>query len=78
MSTTTNVHTWADGFGLWYARVPVDFSDQESVKSAPARARRAIRRELSDRDALGPGYRMNLKWVTEDLDGGTTTFREAD
>lgn len=41
-----SVHTWADGFGIWMASVP------EHAYSDPAgAARRAIRRELVERES---------------------------
>lgn len=77
MTKTTDVHTWADGFGRWYARVPVDFSGQESRRKGAERARKAIRRELVDRDEIrGPWYRVRLETYETDKVNGTETFRE--
>lgn len=63
------VHTWADGFGRWYASAPAGLPPEQ----ARAAARRAIRRELAQRGQIGPGYRLKL----EPAPGfGPGTFRE--
>lgn len=70
-----NVHTWADAFGNWHARVTLD--DDMPPSSAMIIARRAIRRELSLRNTIGAGYRLKLDGTT-DLDGRTIHAWEID
>lgn len=70
------VRTWADGFGLWHARVQVPegssvSGDYDKLRRA---ALRAIRRELTDRDECGPGYRLAVKVVEHDA--RSIEFRE--
>lgn len=65
------VTVWANGFGVWHARVPVT-SDSRRV------AQRAIRRELELRGAVGKGYRVAIRPVSVDGDRvpGTVTYAE--
>lgn len=66
-----NTHTYADGFGTWHARVP-------SGPTARNRARYAIRRELTARGEVGPGYRIRIELapVWAQHTDGTVTYRE--
>lgn len=50
------VTTWANGFGIWHARVP--YTDD-----AEKAARAAIRTELAARGAVGKGYRVRVRYV---------------
>lgn len=60
-------HVWADGFGRWHARIVFPrpgYTADELARHSPrlaAKARRAIRRELSARD-LRPehGHRVRV------------------
>lgn len=62
--------TWADGFGIWHARVPLT-PDSRNV------AQRAIRRELEARGALGEGYRVRVRQVADAARvRGTVTYAE--
>lgn len=93
-STTTRapkqgykVSTWANGFGIWSARVvltvPVTDTPQ-NLAGARAAARRAITRELSQRGAIGEGFRIHVARVVTlppDTDGtrrpiSTVTYKE--
>lgn len=63
--TAGRVHTFADGFGRWYAAVPGDLANPRRT------AREAIRRELTERGAIGPGYVVRVEpapdhWLTTD------------
>lgn len=61
-----SVTTWADGFGRWYAKVSIGYPAQsDRVDSARLRAaaRRAIRRQLAARDAMGAGWRLSVEVV---------------
>lgn len=53
MTTTT----WTDGYGIWHAMVP---RTGAAVAERTA-AREAIRAELTERDAIKPGYRLRVK-----------------
>lgn len=69
------VVTWADGFGRWYASVPATMAHPMGV------AKLAIRLELQDREAAGPGKRVPLPVVEPvgpeyDDDAGRVTYRE--
>lgn len=64
--------TWADEFGRWHARVSnVNVSDT----TARNRARRAITREILDREFSGP-HRISLRLEVVARDDSTITFRE--
>lgn len=72
--TVGRVRTWADGFGRWYAAVPGDLADPRRT------AREAIRRELSDRGAIGAGHVVRVEpapdhWLTTDR-AARPVFRE--
>ncbi|WP_372663612.1 hypothetical protein [Amycolatopsis kentuckyensis] len=65
--------TWADGYGRWYARVnfPGGYGPSHlngEVDRIRAKARRAIRRELAERGALGPGWQCRVVLVESALD----------
>ena len=62
------VTTWADGFGVWHARV--DFAgeyDSDDIGLHRSRlrrkAQRAIRRELEERDAIGKRVACRVQLV---------------
>jgi hypothetical protein len=66
---------WCDNNGRWYAKVStVNVSD----RTARERARRAIVRELTEREATPtnprPRFRLRLKVYTRDL--YSVTYRE--
>lgn len=70
----TNVNTFTDGFGRWYAAVPGDLKDPRAA------ARRAIKRELEERGDIGPGFRLQIEeapdhWLTTDR-ASRPVFRE--
>jgi hypothetical protein len=70
--TTSSVQTWANGFGIWHARVPVT-SDSREV------AHRAIHRELVARDEIRPsdGHRLYIRPVADpDRIPFTVTYAE--
>lgn len=72
--TSGRVHTYADGFGRWYAAVPGDLADPRRT------AREAIRRELAEREALAPGHVVRVEpapdhWLTTDR-AARPVFRE--
>ncbi len=70
---TTRVHTWADGFGIWHASVPLTASPKQDAQ----KARRAIIAELRERvHELDPRrVQVELERVTAH---GTVTYREID
>jgi hypothetical protein len=62
--TKNRVHTWADGYGRWYASVPGDVANPRRT------AREAIRRELEERGEIGQGHRVSVEeapdyWLTQ-------------
>lgn len=77
MPTKYAVHTWADGFGLWHCRVTGPFPKSAGFRRA---AGRAIRSELSERGAIGAGYRIRLSEVYVSLSADsrviTAEFKE--
>lgn len=83
------VTTWADGFGIWHARVrfpaPGYTPDElaESVDRLRRKARRAIRRALTERHAPTPlrPTRVELHEKDEALGGElvrSLTYREVE
>lgn len=70
------IHTWADGFGRWYAAVPGDYANPRAA------ARRAIRKELAARgeiQVLSHPTRLEEApdhWLTTDR-ATRPVFREA-
>ena len=63
-----SAQVWADGFGVWHARVPATPHRHEMT------AYRAIRSELETRQSAPvPGFALEL--VADD--GVTLTYREA-
>lgn len=65
--------TWADGFGVWHARVP------RAVDSPVDLARWALREELLARAArVDPRVWLHPERVPEMSDDTTVVFREAD
>jgi hypothetical protein len=71
MTTETfNVKTWADGFGVWHASVPLSGSASRDAM----RARRQIRAEL---DARGVSEHYRLRVTRERVTNhGTAVYRE--
>lgn len=67
--TKTKVHTWADGFGRWHARVTVG-------PTAARRAREAIRKEIVARGECGPGWRCRIELEGLGGAGQFATFGE--
>jgi hypothetical protein len=67
----TEIRTWADGFGVWHARVPVTDSRYRDALTAQA----AIADELAQRE--GPQFDRAMVLV-ERVSGGETTvvYRE--
>jgi hypothetical protein len=51
-----SVTTWANGYGVWHARVP-------HTDDAEKSARAAIRTEIVARDSVRKGYRVRLQYV---------------
>jgi hypothetical protein len=77
------VTTWADGFGVWHAKVHLAIatpSDTLPIDSVRRVARRAIRREVEARQIVGQGYRFNIEVDKTDLGADnrfySITFRE--
>jgi hypothetical protein len=73
--TKNRVHTWADGFGRWYASVPGDVANPRRT------ARDAIRRELEERGEIHAGFRVCLEeapdyWLTQTSREIRPVFRE--
>ena len=68
------VTTWADGFGIWHARVAFPapgYGPAHLDKRRDAirrKARRAIRAELTARGECSPSYRLRLEVAANDLD----------
>lgn len=60
------VSTWADGFGVWHARV----TDSGNAVKDRRKAYRAIREEIAVRSAEGVRFRVRLA-VVEKGDGFT-------
>lgn len=65
--TNETVETWADGFGIWHARINFldhgygpQFLDGQ-VDRLRAKARRAIRREVIAREGYHPDMRITVK-----------------
>jgi hypothetical protein len=60
------VTTWANGYGIWHARVnfPANGYTDEYLanhgRRIRAKARRAIRREIEARGDVGPGWRCQV------------------
>lgn len=52
--------TWANGFGVWHAKVrlegPWQLSREEDMRALRRRAQRAIRRQVDARGESGPGW----------------------
>lgn len=79
------VETWADGFGVWHAKVTLAIatpSDTLPIDSVRGVARRAIRREIearSPREGLGD-YRVRIEIDKTNLGADnrfySLTFRE--
>lgn len=64
-------HTWADGYGVWWAEVPATGNRMADA----ALARRRIRAELAER---GESRDYRLRVTRERITGhGTTIYREA-
>lgn len=74
------VTTWADGFGRWHARVTVPGADsaylREHASRIRAKARRAIRREITVRDTVGPRWRCAVEAVPTPDTAQYVTYRE--
>lgn len=67
-----NVTTWADGFGVWHASVPLTDGRQRDAMTA----RKAIQAELEERYA--PNYDPSTLHVTREhvTNHGTVHYRE--
>ena len=66
------VVTWADGFGVWHARVELAIatpSDSLNIDNVRRVARRAIKRELMARQSLESlyGYKTKIEVDKTDL-----------
>lgn len=73
----SDVHTWADGFGVWHARVRQYGAG--SLDGAQSVARRAIRDELTERaprNAVLSPVRLHTESVEHRDDHTAFTFRE--
>lgn len=65
------VQTWADGFGIWHASVPLSDSRMRDALTA----RKAILEEIVSREA--PYRSVRLKVTRERVTGhGTVVYRE--
>ena len=66
-----SVTTWANGYGVWHARVPAT-SDAHSV------ARRAIQREITARESTSLNYQTRVVLAEDDFNPqpGTVVYRE--
>lgn len=71
---TETVDTWANGFGVWHARVNFiepgygpQYLDSH-IDRIRAKARRAIRRELLSRGAISRDWRVAVEVESSDLD----------
>ena len=77
MPKRVDTHIWADGYGLWHARV----SGASTPSNAKLHASRAIREVLMDEMPRGSVSRDlgNLKLVVDTLNHipGSITYREA-
>ena len=56
------VSTWADGFGVWHARVPLV---PRGAARPEVRALHAIASEITSRDEAGPGHQVEVLLVEE-------------
>ncbi|KOV84748.1 hypothetical protein [Nocardia sp. NRRL S-836] len=77
-SGVETVSTWADDFGRWHALVrfaePLGRDALErNADRVRRRARRAIRRELAARDAVGPGWQCRVQLVDAFVAPGCVT-----
>jgi hypothetical protein len=61
----STVHTWADAFGMWHARVP----DIGTVSGQRERARRVIAREVILRESRTTAPVIRLGAVPAVVDG---------
>lgn len=74
-SNNETVTTWADGFGRWHARVnfPAPGYDWDTfradTKRLRAKARRKIRRELTERQNLQADYQLNIEHISDVVRG---------
>jgi len=67
----SEISTWADGFGVWHARVPVTDSRYRDALTAQA----AIAEELAQRE--GPNFDRGMVLVEHvSGDSATTVYRE--
>lgn len=66
----SDIHTWADGYGLWHASVP-------DVPNAARTAKRAIMRKLRERESNVSARRVRLRQVDK-ADGAVHYVEEAD
>ena len=61
--TKNKIETWADGYGVWHAKVTLAIatpSDTLPIDNVRRVARRAIRREVEARQMVGDGYRFRI------------------
>lgn len=75
MSDEMTVHTWADDFGLWHARVTV--STDEERANALRVGRRAILAELRER-MNGPSTKLDSRRVKTRIGTSTDTSMTID
>lgn len=80
-----SVHTWADAFGRWHARIefpspgilPQEFT--ANAERLRAKARRVIRTEITRRETVGTGWQCRVERAETDERVGyvhSVTFRE--
>lgn len=65
-----SVTTWANGYGVWHARVNLAVatpSDGLNSDSLRATARRAIKREIEARQFKGTPWPLKIEVVANDL-----------
>lgn len=70
MLKRNKVTTWADGYGVWHAKVTLAIatpSDTLKIDNVRRVARRAIKRELEARQIVGEGYRFKIGIDKTDL-----------
>ena len=65
----SDITTWADGYGVWHARVP-------NGPDAHKAAKRAILRELRQREKLTPAYSVAVRCIEADPYADTVTYVE--
>lgn len=68
---TKEIGTYANGYGVWHATVPLEYPGDHHKAAAAA-----IRASLADRENLDPHYRVRVREVCQVTyaDGGRGTL----